>query len=349
MRVILVNPRYLGHQVAGRQCRHDELLDARDAALGTVSRQHWQDREAWAWSEELSWPALVPQDLWESVNKRIKNTYGSARRRPRAEAGKYLLAGLLRCGHCGKAMFGNTAKGKAYYRCAATRPDYATPSVPGHPPTYMVREERCSPSSTRGSANSRRQTASTPRSPQSWTRTSRRVPSRPQSLRPDSGSVASKRNWRGWSPPSEPAWTPCSRPGRAARPKPRSVIDDWGRSRERPGLLAEADVRAVLSEAGGLVNVLGEADRVERASLYQALGLSLRYEKETPTGQELVRARLELSRGGGSVANQGARASAAMKLLAGGLCICSRLCAALLNVARPSLGSPETRPKGRRS
>jgi hypothetical protein len=114
VRAILVNPRYLGHQVAGRQRRHDELLDAHDPALGTVSRQHWQDREAWAWSEELSWPALVPVDLWERVNKRIKNTYGSARRRPRAQAGKYLLTGLLRCGHCGKAMFGNTAKGKAY-------------------------------------------------------------------------------------------------------------------------------------------------------------------------------------------------------------------------------------------
>jgi hypothetical protein len=39
-------------------------------------------------------------------------------------------------------MSGNTAKNKAYYRCSATRPDYATPSVPGHPPSYMVREER---------------------------------------------------------------------------------------------------------------------------------------------------------------------------------------------------------------
>jgi hypothetical protein len=39
----------------------------------------------------------------------------------------------------------------------------------------------------------------------------------------------------------------------------RSVIDDWGRSRERRRLLAEADVRAVLGEAGGLIDVLGES------------------------------------------------------------------------------------------
>jgi hypothetical protein len=50
--------------------------------------------------------------------------------------------------------------------------------------------------------------------------------------------------------------------------------------------------------------------------------------------------------GGGTVAFQAARSSGAAKTLAGALCICSRPCAALLNIARPSLGSPETRPEG---
>jgi hypothetical protein len=58
-------------------------------------------------------------------------------------------------------------------------------------------------------------------------------------------------------------------------------------------------VRAVLTEARGLVKLLDAADRIERAALYRALGLSLRYEKEAPTGRELIRARLELCRGGG--------------------------------------------------
>lgn len=39
-------------------------------------------------------------------------------------------------------MFGMIGKTKPYYRCTATRPDYASPSVSGHPPTYSVREER---------------------------------------------------------------------------------------------------------------------------------------------------------------------------------------------------------------
>src|SRR5207248_695291 len=80
--------------------------------------------------------------LWQRVNARITNTRGNGTRRPRSQPGRYLFAGTIRCGHCGKAMFGATGKNKPYYRCAATRPDYATPAVPGHPPTYSVREER---------------------------------------------------------------------------------------------------------------------------------------------------------------------------------------------------------------
>lgn len=306
VRAILVNPRYLGHQVAGRQRRHDELLDAHDPALGTVSRQHWQDREAWAWSEELAWPALVPVELWERVNKRIKNTYGSARRRPRAQPGKYLLTGLLRCGHCGKAMFGNTAKGKAYYRCAATRPDYATPAVPGHPPTYMVREERV--------LSALDQWLGTLTEPDRIDSTVAAILGADEKTSPEPAVVnqAHQRERRlqaelervlaalraGMDPALAAGET---RKIQADILAARSVIDDWGRSCEHPALLAEADVRAVLSEAGGLIGLLGEADRAERASLYQALGLSLRYEKEAPTGRELVRARLELTRGGGTI------------------------------------------------
>ena len=304
VRAILVNPRYLGHQVAGRQRRHDELLDSHDAALGTVSSQRWQGREAWAWSEELCWPALVPADLWERVNARIKNTYGSTRRRPRAQAGKYLLTGLLRCGHCGKAMFGNTAKGKAYYRCAATRPDYATPSVPGHPPTYMVREERVLAALDRW--------LGTVTEPDRIDATVAAIleADKKTDAEPAAVNQARQRELRlqaelervlaalraGMDPVLAAGET---RKIQADIEAARFVIDEWGSSRERPAPLAEVDVRAALTEAGGLVNLLGEADRAERASLYQALGICLRYEKEAPTGRELVRARLELSRGGG--------------------------------------------------
>ncbi len=139
VRSILTNPRYLGHQVVGRQRRKDELLDPLDPAAGTTSRQHWQVPEVWVTSDEPTWPALVDRELWDRVNDRIQNTRGPGRRHPRAAEGKYVLAGLVRCAACGSSMHGATLKNKPYYRCNAQRPDYADTA---HPKTTAVREER---------------------------------------------------------------------------------------------------------------------------------------------------------------------------------------------------------------
>lgn len=140
MRSILTNPRYLGHQVVGRQRRKDELVDPLDPAMGTTSRQRWQVPDEWVMSDEPTWPALVDRELWERVNDRIKNTRGPGRRRPRAVEGKYVLAGLVRCAACDRSMHGATLKNKPYYRCNAQRPDYADTAT--HPRTTAVREER---------------------------------------------------------------------------------------------------------------------------------------------------------------------------------------------------------------
>lgn len=48
----------------------------------------------------------------------------------------------------------------------------------------------------------------------------------------------------------------------------------------------------MLGETRDLVQLVRQADRIERAALYQALNLSLRYERKAPTGQELVHVRV---------------------------------------------------------
>lgn len=78
-------------------------------------------------------------------------------------------------------------------------------------------------------------------------------------------------------------------------------LERWGQSHQRSAPLATADVRAVLIEGRRLVWLLASADRAERAALYRELGLTLRYEKEAPTGLERVHARLELCGGGGRI------------------------------------------------
>jgi site-specific DNA recombinase len=59
----------------------------------------------------MSWPPIVPAELWERANAALR----SHNNQLRAHAGNpYLLAGLIRCGTCGQAYVGF---GKKFYRC----------------------------------------------------------------------------------------------------------------------------------------------------------------------------------------------------------------------------------------
>ena len=308
VRAILTNPRYLGRQVAGRQRRHDELVDALDPALGTISRQRWQDTSAWSWSEEECWSPLVPEELWQRVNARITNTRGNSgvRRPPRSELGRYLFAGAVRCGHCGKSMFGNTAKNKPYYRCTATRADYAEPSVPNHPPTYMVREERI--------ADAVDAWLDTLTDPEHVDATVEAVVAADRDTSPEPAEVARARRQRDRSRVELDRMLAAIRAGmdpqlaatetrkiQADIATAEAVVERWERSANRPRPLTEAEVRDAIDQADGLIGLLDAADRAERSALYRALGLTLRYEKEAPTGVERVHARLELCGGGGGI------------------------------------------------
>lgn len=94
---------------------------------------------------------------------------------------------------------------------------------------------------------------------------------------------------------------PETRKTQAALASATAVIEEWERSRERPTDLTERDIRAALTQAGGLVRLLQDAGRVDRAALYRALRLNVRYEKQASTGVERVHARLLLRRSGGRI------------------------------------------------
>lgn len=229
VRAILTNPRYLGHQIVGRQRRRDELLDPTDPASGTTSRQRWQPTGEWVTSDEPAWPALVERELWDRVNARITNNRGPHRRRPRAAPGVYLLAGLIRCAACGRSMHGATLKGKPYYRATASGPTTPTAATLARLPSAR---NASSPPSTRGSASSPTPTtAPTPLLRCSPPRpTSRPNPprSRPPAARCEISLWSSTACW----PPSAPAWTPTSPlqpPSRsnASWPPPRPPSPPW--------------------------------------------------------------------------------------------------------------------------
>ena len=305
VRAILLNPRYLGHQVAGRLRRHDELVDPTDAALGTTSRQRWQARNDWSWSDDLAWPALVDADLWERVNRRIRNNVGTRARQPRSDPGKYLLSGMLRCGHCGKSMHGTTAKSKAYYRCDVTRPDYATPAVPGHPPSYTVREERL--------VAALDEWLSQLTSPEQLDTTIASIlTADDHQAEPDSVVAARRRQVRlnaeldrmlaairaGMDPAIAAAET---RKIQAELAEAAATMATWQASGQSVIPLTEDQIRDAVSSAAHFVRLLKTAERTDRTALYRALGVQLRYKREAPTGLETIQARLELCSSGGGI------------------------------------------------
>ncbi len=307
VRAILLNPRYLGHQVAGRLRRQDVLLDPRDPAQGTTSRQRWQPTQNWSWSEEPAWPALIDEDLFRRVNAKIKNNHyddGTQTLKPRSEPGRYLLSGRMRCGHCGKSMHGLTGKGKPYYRCDATRSDYARPAVEGHPANYTIREERII-------ATIDDWLATTFTDPDIIDTTIASILEADRNATEEPPDVTIAREQLVRSQTELNRLLAAIRAGmdpELAAPETRKIQADlanakraiaaWQRAHGRPALLTETQARSAVSRAGDLVRLLRTADRTVRTALYSALGLTISYTREAPTGLERVHARLELRSNG---------------------------------------------------
>ena len=300
VRAILTNPRYLGHQVVGRQRRRDELVDPADPAAGTASRQRWQAAETWVTSDEPAWPALVDVDLWERVSARITNTRGPQRRRPRATAGVYLLAGLVRCKVCGRCMHGATLKGKPYDPCNPLRPDYADT---GHPRTTAFREDRILAVLDRWLNQFTDGSTETIRSP-------RCSPPIPGAIPEPAPVKAAQRALRelpaeldrvlaairaGWTPPRRRDHQPD--PPRAHR---RGGHDhDLEAGTERAAPLTAADIHTALDHAGDLAGLLHRGEAETRTRLYRALDLELLLD---PVGDPpTLDVRLQLCGGGGRI------------------------------------------------
>ena len=300
VRAILTNPRYLGHQVVGRQRRKDELIDPTDPAAGTASRQRWQPTVEWVTSDEPAWPAIVDEDLWQRVNARITNTRGQQRRRPRAEPGKYLLAGMLRCSTCGRSMHGATLKGKPYYRCNTQRPDYADTGE--HPKTTAVREERIlaalDPWLGRiTDADHRADTiaavlaaeAGQPPEPPHVQAARRALRELPVELDRVLDAIRA-----GMDPQLATATTRKIQTELAAA---EATIAAWDAEHDQQAPLTADDIVTALDHAGNLAALLGAAERETRARLYRTLDLDLQLDPV----QENLAARLQLHGGGGRI------------------------------------------------
>ena len=136
---ILANPRYTGRQVWNRQRTDFDLADPANTTLGHRQVQRWNLPEGWVISKHPAHAALVSKADFIAAQDAAA---------PRGPAGpavrRYLLAGLLACGRCGRRLESAWSNGKPAYRCrhgytSATRPE------PGRPPNTYVREDQIMP------------------------------------------------------------------------------------------------------------------------------------------------------------------------------------------------------------
>ena len=135
---ILANPRYTGRQVWNRQRTDFGLADPADTSLGHRQVQRWNLPEGWVISKHPAHAALVSEADFIAAQDMAtpRGPAGSAVRR-------YLLAGLLGCGRCGRRLESAWSNGRPAYRCRHGYTSAASPAVRSRN-TY-VREDQILP------------------------------------------------------------------------------------------------------------------------------------------------------------------------------------------------------------
>jgi Recombinase. len=138
VRSILANPRYTGRQVWNRQPTANDLIDPANTGLGHQQVQRRNLPDGWVISTRPAHPALVSEADFIAAQD------------IRAPRGKpdpnrcYRLAGLLRCGVCGRRMESCWANNLAAYRCRHGHTS-AAKADPRWPKNLYIREDRVLP------------------------------------------------------------------------------------------------------------------------------------------------------------------------------------------------------------
>lgn len=130
---ILANPRYTGRQVWNRQSTDPVARPGRVGRRRAVQR--WNPRHEWVISKTIAHPTLVTEQEFVAAQ-----TVRAARPTQDRRFRRYTLAGLIRCGVCGRRMDAHWVHDRAGYRC---RHGHTTghPRQPNPAKNVYVRED----------------------------------------------------------------------------------------------------------------------------------------------------------------------------------------------------------------
>jgi site-specific DNA recombinase len=299
VRAILRNPRYTGYQVWGRQRRDEMLLDVNDVAAGHVTRIRWNDATRWIWSAQPTHQPLVDQATFQAAQARIATQSPRSIRTLRATPRPYLLRGRLHCALCKRRLQGQWIRDEAYYRCRYPA-EYATASRFQHPKSVYLREvdlvgrldewlaELFSP-------------ANLDHTCQSLATASQSDPAGDHRLAAQRVLVDCQRRLERYRAALEAGTDPAVvqqwiAEVTATRTAAEAQLRD---SRPAPERLTPEQVRALLEQAGGLVEALDRSDPTLRAQLYQELGIDGVYDPNRHTVQVQVELGRRIGRVGG--------------------------------------------------
>lgn len=137
VRAVLANPRYTGRQVWNRQRTERELIDPDNTTLGHRDVMRWNTPDDWVISTTPAHPALVSEaDFIAVQNLRVPREGVPGR--------VYLLAGLLRCGQCGRLLDSCWSHNRPAYRCRHGCSSATGPRLDG-PRNLYLREDHVTP------------------------------------------------------------------------------------------------------------------------------------------------------------------------------------------------------------
>jgi hypothetical protein len=121
------------------------LLDVQDVALGFTTKQRWNQRADWIWSDQTVHEPLIDTATFEQTQVLRRTRASHAQRAPRRTPRPYTLRGLLYCGICDRRMQGSWNNDAPYYRCVFLN-QYAAKNKIDHPRAVYLREDQLLPS-----------------------------------------------------------------------------------------------------------------------------------------------------------------------------------------------------------
>ncbi len=276
VRAILVNPRYTGYQVWNRQRRDEVLLDIDDVAAGYVGRVRWNPTDAWIFSEQPAHQPLIAKDDFDRVQTMIgARAWRHKPHKPAPTHRVYLLRKRLRCGICSRRLQGHWVHNQPYYRCSYP-PEYQAATGLDHPRTVYLREADLLPHLDQWLARLFDPDHLDPtldaleQASNDHTATTQQLDAAEQAIADSKRQLAQYRAAlaAGADPTEVTAWINQATAAKAAAEAERARL-----RASTPKPLDRAALRRIVTEAGGLLAALDNADRTRRAALYDKLGI----------------------------------------------------------------------------